>query len=87
MKHREQWQGVASLVGDALEHGVSAVERVHLETAGRTFAVLESIPGLAPPAKLIHAAFAGSVSTTYGTIRWVARGLVGATQVVLSRKF
>ncbi len=84
MKHRERWQGVASLVGDALEHGVSAVERVHLGTARRTFAVLESIPGVAPPARLIHTIFDRSVSAVYGTVRWFTRGVVGAAEMLLA---
>jgi hypothetical protein len=67
----KRWRGLASLIVDAVEHGSSAVERVHLGTTNRTFFILEAVPGLREPAKLAHAVHDLSVRTVYSTIRIV----------------
>jgi hypothetical protein len=69
----KRWRGLKSLVFDAVEHGSSAVERVHLGTAKRTFDVLEAIPGIDAPAKVVHTIHDLSVRSVYSTIRIVNR--------------
>ena len=83
MKNVEHWRGLVALVGDAVEHGATAVKDVHLATARRTFSVLEAIPGLAPPSRMVHRIFDLSVSATYGSVRVAARGAVGLMDAVL----
>ena len=48
---KQRLLGLRALLEDVVEHGSSAVERVHRETAERTFAVLEAIPPVAAPAR------------------------------------
>lgn len=71
-------RGLRSLVGDVVEHGSKAVQDVHIATAARTFTVLEAVPPIAAPAKVVHAVHDLSVSSVYGMIRLVNRA-VGAT--------
>jgi hypothetical protein len=78
MTDLKRWRGLRALIGDAVEHGSSAIERVHLQTANRPFAVLELIPGIAQPAQDIHRVHDAAVAGVYASIRGVNR-LVGAT--------
>jgi hypothetical protein len=71
-------RGLRALIEEAVEHGSRAVERIHTETAQRPFVILESIPVIAGAARVVHVLHDFSVSTTYGTIRLVNRG-VGQT--------
>jgi hypothetical protein len=73
----KRWRGLRALIGDAVEHGSSAIERVHLQTARRPFAVLEQLPGIAEPAQAIHRVHDAAVASVYASIRGVNR-LVGA---------
>jgi hypothetical protein len=66
-----RWRGVVALVGDAVEHGSRAIQRVQIETARRPFTVLEHIPPLAAPAKVAHAAHDLSVTFVHEAIRAV----------------
>ena len=68
----KRWHGLKSLVADAVEHGSRAVERVHLEIARKPFAVLEAIPAISAPAKVVHLVHDATVSTTHVAIRTVS---------------
>jgi hypothetical protein len=72
---KAMWRGVVALVGDAVEHGSRAIERVHLETAKRPFVILEHIPVVAPVARVVHVAHDATAMTVYGTIRVVNAGI------------
>lgn len=78
MSSIDRWRGLKSLLQDVVEHGSRAVERVHLETARRPFAVLELIPPIAAPARVVHVVHDVVVTTSYGAVRLVNRA-VGAT--------
>lgn len=78
----ERWRGLFTLVVDAVEHGSRAVEHVQKVNAGRTFAVLEAVPKVAAPAKVVHAIHDFSVVTTHATIRAVA-GTIGEVAVLV----
>lgn len=79
----QRWRGLKSLVVDAVEHGSRAIERVQKETAARPFAILEMIPPIAAPAKVVHVIYDASVSVTHGTIRLVNSAVSGALDVVI----
>jgi hypothetical protein len=66
-------RGAAELLSDAVEHGASAIERVHLATAARPFAILENIPPTALVAKGVHVAHDAIAQSVYGSIRAVTR--------------
>jgi hypothetical protein len=66
-------RGAAALLSDAVEHGTSAIERVHLGTAARPFTILESIPPTALVAKGVHVAHDAIASGVYASIRAVNR--------------
>ena len=61
-----------------VEHGTSAVERVHSATAARPFDVLDHVPPIAPAARGVRIIHDATVAGVYETIRQVNR-LVGVT--------
>ena len=71
MSDKKRLRGLAKLVRDAVEHGSRAVEKVHLETARRPFAILEHVPGIETPVKVVHGVHDLTVSSVYFTIRAV----------------
>ena len=66
-----RWHGLFALVGQAVDQGAAAIERVHLETARRPFAILEHIPVLAVPAQTVHTIHDATASSVYALIRIV----------------
>lgn len=78
MSSLKRLRGLRALVGDAVEHGSKAVEGVHKATAARTFHVLEAIPPIATPAKVVHVVHDASLTGIYTAIRVVNR-VLGAT--------
>jgi hypothetical protein len=78
MSTMKRLRGLRALVGDAIEHGSKAVEDVHKATAARTFMVLEAIPPIATPAKVVHVVHDASLTGIYGIIRAV-NTVVGKT--------
>ena len=78
MSTMKRLRGLRMLVGDAVEHGSKAVEDVHKATAARTFVVLEAIPPIATPAKVVHVVHDASLTGIYGIIREVNK-VVGKT--------
>ncbi len=83
MKDAKRIRGLAALLSDAVEHGTSAVERVHLATAARPFAVLERIPPTAPVARVVHVTHDAIASGVYGSIRAVSRLARAAASMAL----
>lgn len=75
---KSRLRGLRALVGEAVEHGSKAVEIVHKATAARTFVVLEAIPPIAKPAKVVHVVHDAWLTGVYGIIRAV-NGVVGQT--------
>lgn len=80
---KSRWLGLKTLLEDAVEHGSRAIEKVHLETAARTFEVLEAIPKIAATAKVVHVVHDGLVQSTHGAIRLVNTGVHRATDAIL----
>jgi hypothetical protein len=83
MKEVKRWKGLRALIGDAVEHGASAIERVHIATAKRPFTIMEQIPGLAEPVKGIHAVHDVIVTNTYSAVRLVNRAVGQAIDAAL----
>lgn len=83
MKDVKRWKGLRALIGDAVEHGASAIERVHVATTKRPFTVMEQIPGLAEPVKGIHIVHDAIVTNTYGAVRLVSRAVGQAIDAAL----
>jgi hypothetical protein len=84
MSRTKQWEGLAMLVTDAVTHGASAVERVHLASSKRTFDVIEHVPGVAEPAKMVHLIHDASAMAAYAAVRGVARVVGRAALLGLS---
>jgi hypothetical protein len=76
-------RGLKSLVGDAVEHGSRAIERVQIETAKMPFDLVERIPGLEVPAGGVRLLYNTGVSTTHGMIRLVNKVVGDTLDVVL----
>lgn len=79
-----RWRGLVVLVTDAVENGSKAVEKLQKETANRPFGVLEQIPPIAGPVKIIHSVHDFSVTTTHTAIRLVNRVARDAVDAVLA---
>ena len=73
-----RWRGLVALVGQLVDQGAVAVERVHLETARRPFAILERIPLLAVPAQSVHTIHDATASSVYALVR-VVNDIAGKT--------
>jgi hypothetical protein len=74
---------VAALVGDAVKHGATAVERVHLATARRSFMLIEHVPGIGVPTQGVHAVHDVAVSSVYQSVRAVSAMVTKAVDVTL----
>jgi len=73
-----RWRGAVALLRDAVEHGSRSVQRIQIETAHRPFAILERIPGVAAPTRIVHGVHDASVTAVHEVIRAV-NVVVGAT--------
>ena len=78
MTSMKRLRGLRSLVVEVVEHGSKAVEDVHKATAARTFTVLEAIPPIAAPARVVHTVHDLWLSGIYGMIR-AGNRVVGKT--------
>jgi hypothetical protein len=78
MSNLNRLRGLRALLEDAVEHGTSAVERVHRATAARPFDILDHIAPIAPAAHGVRVIHDATVAGVYETIRQVNH-LVGAT--------
>jgi hypothetical protein len=83
-RQMKRWRGLGALVRDAVEHGSRAVERIQKETAARPFAILEAIPGVAGPTRVVHVIHDATVSGVHGTIRVVNHGVGAVLDGVLA---
>jgi hypothetical protein len=81
----KRWQGLNNLIRDAVIHGASAVEKIHLETAKVPFTILESlpVPFVAIPARGIHAIHDTSTKLVYSAIRGTTHAVTTAIDVGL----
>lgn len=79
----QRWRGLAALVKDAVVHGASAVERVHMATAKRPFDVLEAIPVVELPTRAVHVVHDLATTSTYAAIRLVARAAGAAVDLAI----
>jgi len=70
-------RGLRALLEEAVEHGTTAVERVHRATAARPFDILDLTP-IAPAARGVRLVHDATVAGVYETIRQVNH-LVGVT--------
>ncbi len=78
MSSMNRLRGLRALLEDVVEHGTTAVERVHRATAARPFDVLDHIPPVAPAARGVRLIHDATVAGVYETIRQVNH-LVGVT--------
>jgi hypothetical protein len=83
MSAKKRLRGLRALLEDVVDHGSKAVEEVHKATAARTFTVLEAIPPIATPAKVIHVVHDASLTGIYGVIRAVNRVVAKGLDVAL----
>lgn len=84
MSNLGRWRGLSALIGDVIEHGTTAVERIHMATARRPFQIIELIPPIAAPAKLVHVIHDAIVTNTYDQIRWVNSTVQKVVQAALN---
>jgi hypothetical protein len=77
-------RGLCALVKDAVDGTSRAVETVHLATARRTFTILEQIPPIAGPSRLVHTVHDGIVNVVHRTLRGVNGAIGGTVDAALS---
>lgn len=73
-----QWKGLSALVVDAVVHGSEAVERMQRGLVATPFEVLEQIPPLVAPMKVVRTVHDLALTTTHGTIRLTAKAVGSA---------
>lgn len=69
----KRWKGLAALVTDAVVHGATAVEKVHLATSQRPFDILARIPVVSVPSQVVRVVHDVSTKAVYASIRGVTR--------------
>jgi len=74
----KQCRGLMALARDGVVEASRAIERVHLETAGRPFGVLERVPVIAAPTAVVRGIHDFTVSSVHAVIRLTTQ-VVGAT--------
>jgi hypothetical protein len=81
----KRWRGLRELVEAVVEEGASAVERVHLATARRPFAILEQLPAVKEPVQVVHEVHDTVVLGAYTSVRlvnrWVGKALEAALEL------
>jgi len=82
---RDRLRGLVALLADAVEHGSSAVEQIHRQTAGRPFAIVAAIPPLEEPVRAVHQFHQHVLTAVYGAVRLVNRWLGSSLAAVLAR--
>ncbi len=68
----EGWKrlrGFKRLIHDGVERGAEFVEKHHRHAAEKPFRILESIPPIAAPTRVVHRVHNGVLWLTYGSIR------------------
>ncbi len=81
----DRLRGFRRLIHDGVERTASFVEKHHRHAAGKPFRVLESIPPIAAPTKVVRMIHDGVLSLTYGSIRMVNRAVEKADDWVVER--
>jgi hypothetical protein len=69
---KEAWKrlrGFKRLIHDGVKRGADFVEKHHRHAAEKPFQVLESIPPIATPTRVVHSVHNGVLWLTYGSIR------------------
>ncbi|RJS24886.1 hypothetical protein DRW03_07040 [Corallococcus sp. H22C18031201] len=79
----KRWRGLKDLVQDAVDHGATAIEKVHRTSAATPFQLLEQVPGLERPARVAHGLHDLALSGSYGMVRLVTRQVGKAIDQVL----
>jgi hypothetical protein len=62
-------RGLARLLHDGVRHGADLVEKHHRHAAAKPFRLLESIPFIAAPTRMVRGVHDAIVWLTYGSIR------------------
>lgn len=83
MKDVKAWRGLGKLLGEAVEHGATAIERVHLGTAKRSFDVLKQVPGIRATVQGVQTVHDAIVSNSYETVRAVTRAVSRSVDIAL----
>ncbi len=86
MSAEKRWHGLRALVHDAIGHGSAAVEQVHKATASRPFDILEQIPAVATPTRVVRVIHDTTVSTVYSAIRLSNRTVSRVVDVALDAR-
>jgi len=76
-------RGVQKLAEEALHHGSKIVERIQIDTANRTFAILDFVPVVAPTSRIVKTVFDATVALSHGSIRWVNKAVHRTIDVAL----
>jgi predicted nucleotidyltransferase len=64
-------RGLVTLLRDGVVHGSRAIEDVTRRTTDRTYGILEAIPVVAAPAKVVHVIHDLATTTTFTAVRTV----------------
>ena len=79
----KQWRGLVALSRDAVVSASHAVERVHLETAGRPLGALERVPVVAAPTAVVRGIHDAVVTSVHAVIRLTTQAVGAALDIAL----
>jgi hypothetical protein len=66
---RQRLWGLKQLLHDGFDRGVQAIHRYHQGASAKPFGILESIPPLALPVRVVRLVHDGLTNLAYGSIR------------------
>ena len=78
-------RGLTRLLHDSVRQGADFVEKHHRHAAEKPFRVLESIPPIAAPTKVVHGIHDGVLSLSYGGIRAINHAIAVADDWLVDR--
>lgn len=77
---RQRLLGLTQLFHDGFDRGVQAIHRYHQDASARPFGILEGIPPIAQPVRVVRRIHDGLTDLTYGSVRGVNRMLARLTR-------
>jgi hypothetical protein len=78
-------RGLKRLIHDGVRQGADFVEKHHRHAAEKPFRVLESIPPIAAPTKVVHGIHDGVLWLSYGGIRAINQAIEVADDWLVDR--
>ena len=76
MKRVDYWRGYLMLIKDGVDAGSHSIESIQKQLAGRVFKIVQIVPGLEEPVKVVQNTLDLAVTTVHAAIRGTNRAVI-----------